>query len=735
MQKIEKKIGNETLIFESGLLAKQANGAVVAKYGDSFVLATVCCSSSANEELDYIPLHVEYNEKYYAAGKIPGGFFKREGRPKEREILVSRLIDRPLRPLFSKSIKRDIQLIPTVLSTDQLNQPDVIAINAASAAVTISDIPFDGPVGAVRVGMKDGEYIINPPYNIKLGLNLVVAGTLEGVTMVEGGGQEISEDALLAAIEFAREPIATLCTMQLELKELCGKEKFTIDDSVPLIPNQKKIEAVLIKSLETACFVRGKNERNTAIKAAVNTVFEEYATDFTEQEQKLYYALVETTERDIVRKSVLEKKMRTDGRHLDEIRSITCLTDVLPRTHGSALFTRGETQALVVATLGTALDEQIMDDIEGDRREHFMLHYNFPPYSVGETGRLMTGRREIGHGNLAYRAIHSVLPKKNDFPYTIRLVSEILESNGSSSMATVCGSSMALRLAGVPLKEQVAGIAMGLIKEGDSFAVLSDILGEEDHLGDMDFKVAGTANGITAFQMDIKLKNVSTEILKTALEQARTGRLYILDKLQVAIPIHRNELSDYAPRISSFYIDVDKIGALIGPGGKTIKALSEKHESEIVIDPDGKITIYSKDQEAAGKAEESVRKLLEEPEIGKIYSGHVRRITDFGAFIEFLPGKDGLCHISRISKERVETVEDYVSIGDAVEVKIIEIDKMGRVNLSMVLDSKIESRPFRRPSHGDSSRRDGDSPRRGGDRSRRGGDHSRRGGDFSKRRH
>ncbi len=696
MHKVEKKIGQETLVLESGLLAKQANGSVIAKCGESRVLATICCSSTPNEDLDYVPLQVEYNEKYYAAGKIPGGFFKREGRPKEREILVSRLIDRPLRPLFPKNIKRDIQLIPTVISTDMCNQPDIIAINAASTAVLISDIPFDGPIGAVRIGLSDGEFIINPLQNTELELDLVVAGNLDGITMVEGGGKEISEDVLIEAIEFARSPIADLCNMQLELRSLCGKEKFVIEDSAPVLKDQEAIEKELHEKLQKACFVRGKSERVEAIKKETSSILEKYGEEFTEFDQKLFKTLVGDVERSIVRKSILEQKTRTDGRALDEIRSINCIVDYLPRTHGSAVFTRGETQALAIVTLGTSLDEQIMDDIEGDRREHFMLHYNFPPYSVGETGRLATGRREIGHGHLAHRAVKAILPEKKDFPYTLRLVSEVLESNGSSSMATICASSMALRMAGVPVKNQIAGIAMGLVKEGNSFAVLSDILGEEDHLGDMDFKVAGTEKGITAFQMDIKLKNVSTDILKLALEQAYKGRLYILDKLEVAIPTHREDLSEHAPRIFSFYIDTDKIGTLIGPSGKTIKSISEKSGSEIVIDPDGKTTIYAKNQSSVSETKSTIEKLLEDPEIGKIYTGTVRRITDFGAFIEFLPGKEGLCHISKISKERVESVEDHVSVGDTVDIKIIEIDRMGRVNLSMVLDSRVVEHSNRR---------------------------------------
>jgi len=690
----EIQIGDSVVIFETGRLAQQANGAVLVRCGDSIVLTTVCCSGTVNETIDYVPLQVEYNEKYYAAGKIPGGFFKREGRPREREILVSRLIDRPMRPLFSKNFKRDIQLIPTTLSTDQIHQPDILAMNAASAAVIISDIPFDGPVGSVRVGYLNKQLVVNPTYaEIDESLiDIVVAGTEEGIMMVEGGSKEVSEDLLIEAIEFSRQYINALCQVQHTLRDSIGKEKMSLHEDESHLAYEDGMRSELEKELKKACFVRGKQARNQAIKESIEQIKEQFSEKIPEEEEHLFTQLVEKTERNIVREYILKTKSRTDARGLSEIRPIYCEIDALPRTHGSSLFTRGETQALVIATLGTAVDEQIMDDIEGDRREHFMLHYNFPPYSVGETRRLGTGRREIGHGHLAHRALAAVLPSKEDFPYTLRIVSEILESNGSSSMATVCGGTMAFMSAGVPIKKPVAGIAMGLIKEGEEIAILSDILGEEDHLGDMDFKVAGTEDGITAFQMDIKIKNVSAQIMKQALAQAREGRLYILSKIQEAISDPRQELSPYAPRIVTLKVNPDKIGLLIGPGGKNVKNICEKHGVEVNIEQDGMITIYCKEKESASSAKAAFLKLLEEPEVGKVYEGTVRRVTDFGAFFEFLPSKEGLCHISRMpQKGNKSTPHDIVELNKEYMVKIIEIDKMGRVNLSMLLDATHEN--------------------------------------------
>lgn len=724
MHRVTLKIGAEELVLETGRMAKQANGAIFATFGGSAVLATVCCGSKPVEDLDYVPLSVDYNEKYYAAGKIPGGFLKREGRPKDKEILVSRLIDRPMRPLFSKSFKREIQLVPTTISTDMVNPPDVIGMVAASAAVMVSDIPFDGPVGAVRVSYVDDEYVVNPSFEQveRSLLDIIVAGTLEGITMVEGGAKEVSEEQMIEAIEKARPVITDLCNAQLELRKLAGKEKLPlveVDDSFPF---KDEIHKKAYPLLEKACFVKGKFERYAAIRQVVEQFKEEYADQIADEDQKKFKAVFEDIEQEILRKSIIENKLRVDGRSPTDIRPITVEKDVLPRVHGSALFTRGETQALAITTLGTARDEQIMDDIDGDKRQAFMLHYNFPPYSVGETGRLGTGRREIGHGHLAHRALASVLPTKGDFPYTIRVVSEVLESNGSSSMATVCGGSLSLLNAGVPVSKPVAGIAMGMVQEGNDSVILSDILGEEDHLGDMDFKVAGTENGITAFQMDIKVSNVSPDIMKTALSQAKEGRMHILGIMNSLIAEPESELSEYAPRIISFTVDPESIGTLIGPGGKVIKGVNEKFSVETNIENDGSVTIYSRDAKNARDAKDSFLSLLEEPEVGKVYPGVVRRIVDFGAFIEFLPGKEGLCHISKMSKERINSVEDVLELNQEVPVKIIEIDKMGRVNLTTLVDEDIQPRGDRGGSHGRPPR-SGD---RGGDRGHsRGGDRRR----------
>ncbi len=687
IQTVSIKIGNEDLILETGRMAKQANGAIFAKYGGSAVLATACCGQSPVEGLDYVPLQVEYNEKYYAAGKIPGGFLKREGKPKDKEILVSRLIDRPMRPLFSKDFKREIQIVPTTISTDQINPPDVIAMVAASAAVAISDIPFDGPIGAVRVSAIRGRLIVNPTFDeiAESELDIVVAGTEVGITMVEGGAEEIPEELLLSAIAEAQGYITQLCRIQKELVAKCGKPKLPLVAKTEELSCKNEVQSFAVPKMETACFVKGKFARRDAIEQVKKEAAEKYLSEADETQTKLFSALMEDMEYEIVRKSILEKGIRTDGRGLTDIRPITCEIGVLPRAHGSALFTRGETQSLSVTTLGTVFDEQIKDDIDGDKRfENFMLHYNFPPFSVGECGRLATGRREIGHGHLAQRALAAMLPPKEEFPYTIRVVSEILESNGSSSMATVCGGTLSLLDAGVPMKKPVAGIAMGLITDGEKAVVLSDILGEEDHLGDMDFKVAGTESGITAFQMDIKISGVSADIMKRALEQARQGRMHILGIMNQTIKAPNSSLSAYAPKIVSFTIDQEKIGAVIGPGGKTIKSVSEKCEVNINIENDGKVTIYSKNQAGADKAEKLVKSLIEEPEVGRIYQGTVKRIMDFGAFIEILPGKEGLCHISKLSRARVNAVTDVLKVDQEIPVKLIEIDRMGRINLSYI---------------------------------------------------
>ena len=706
MQTVTIRLGEHDLVLETGRMAKQANGAVFATYAGSAVLATATCSEEPREGIDFVPLQVEYNEKYYAAGKIPGGFLKREARPKDKEILVSRLIDRPMRPLFSKRFGRELQIVPTTVSTDQINPPDVVAMVAAGAAVHISDIPFEGPVGAVRIGKIGSDYVVNPTFEQirEARLEIIVAGTLDGITMVEGGAHEAAEEEMLEAIETARPVIRRLCEAQNELRAAVGKQKLELPQEPEPLQQAAEIRAHAHAALKEACFVSGKHNRSAAVRKVKHDTLAAFADRLDEDETEKAKKLLSALEQEIVRESILEAGKRTDGRGLDDIRPITCEVGVLPRTHGSALFTRGETQALAVITLGTMYDEQIMDDIDGDRRERFMLHYNFPPFSVGETGRLGTGRREIGHGHLAHRALQSVIPSKSEFPYTLRIVSEILESNGSSSMATVCGGSLALMAAGVQVAAPVAGIAMGLISDGDRAAVLSDILGEEDHLGDMDFKVAGTENGITAFQMDIKIKNVSPELMQRALRQAKAGRMHILGAMGAAIGAPNGELSEWAPRIISFRVDPDEIGLLIGSGGKTVKAISEKFGVQVNFDDDGTVTIYSKDKAAADRAKQAFQQLLEEPEIGATYQGVVKRIVDFGAFIEFLPGKEGLCHISKMSPARINKVEDVLVVGQETEVKIVEIDKMGRVNLSLLLDAE----PVRREG----------GPARGGNRDR-----------------
>lgn len=690
VQRVSYKIGDDELILETGRLAKQANGAVYAQYAGSAVIATVCASSTAQEGLDYVPVTVDYNEKYYAAGKIPGGFIKREGRPKDKEILVSRLIDRPMRPLFDISFGREIQIVPTCVSSDQINPPDILAVIASSAAVTISDIPFNGPVAAVRVGYVDGDYVINPTYEqIEKGqLEIVVAGTAEGFTMVEGGAQEVSEELMLGALAKAQEFITAMCHLQEDLRKLAGKEKLPLAPLNVVLENKEAIEKEAMPLLEKACFESTKFARHDSIAKVKADIAEKYAAQLEDEiQKKLFDALFDDMQYNILRKSILEKGLRVDGRGLEDIRPITCEINVLPRPHGSAIFTRGETQSLAVATLGTTLDEQVYDDIEGDRREHFILHYNFPPYSVGECGRLGTGRREIGHGNLARRSLEPMVPSREEFPYTIRVVSEIMESNGSSSMASVCGGTLCMLVAGVPMKKPVAGIAMGLITEGDKYekyAILSDILGEEDHLGDMDFKVAGTVDGITGFQMDIKIAGVTTEIMEKALAQAKRGRLHILGIMNQTISKPADHISEYAPKIEKMRIDTDKIGALIGPGGKNVKAISAQFGVTINTEDDGTVTIYGKNSKSTDGAKAVIKGIVEDPEVGLIYQGTVKRIMDFGAFIEILPGKEGLCHISKLSRKRIASVSEVLKEGQVVPVKLLEIDKMGRLNLSYI---------------------------------------------------
>ncbi len=692
VKKVSVRIGDADLVFETGKIAKQTSGTVYAHYEGSAVIATVCCGKEPNEALDYVPLSVEYNEKYYAAGKIPGGFLKREARPKDKEILVSRLIDRPMRPLFDKAFGREIQVVPTVVSSDMNNTPDIIAINAASAAVTISDIPFNGPIAAVRISMVDGAYVVNPTFSQieRSSLDIVVAGTRDGITMVEGGAKEVSEDVMLEAIATAQPFITKLCDAQLELRKIAGKEKLPVLQPTVDLSWIEPVRLYAHPQIKEASFVKGKMERYAAlakVQAEVREKFQALIEEDPKHDGQLS-ALFEDLEYEILRASILNDGKRTDGRAVDQIRPITCEVGLLDRTHGSALFTRGETQALAVTTLGTASDEQMFDTIDGEKSySSFMLHYNFPPYSVGECGRLSTGRREIGHGHLAQRALEAIVPAKESFPYTIRVVSEIMESNGSSSMASVCGGCLSLMDAGVPIKKPVAGIAMGLITEGadySKYVVLSDILGEEDHLGDMDFKVAGSRDGITAFQMDIKIAGVTPEIMKKALEQAKQGRMHILSIMEGALSNSREEISEYAPKILTMKVDEEKIGAVIGTGGKTIKAIASQSGAEVNIADDGTVTIYGRDNASAQLAKELVKSIVEEPEVGRIYEGTVKRIMDFGAFIEILPGKEGLCHISKLAKTRVQNVEDVLKVGQVVPVKLIEIDRQNRLNLSYI---------------------------------------------------
>ena len=683
------KLGDADLILETGKIGKQANGCVYAQWGGAAVIATICASSSVTEGQDFVPVTVEYNEKFYAAGKIPGGFVKREGRPKDKEILVSRLIDRPMRPLFEPSFGHELQIVPTCVSCDGVHTQDILAVIAASAATCISDIPFHGPVAACRVGFLNGKYVINPTFKEieEADMEIVVAGTKDGFTMVEGGAKEVSEEVMLGALSEAEKFIKEMCILQEELVAKCGKEKLPLNPLDVTLSNAQEIEAEATPLLKEACFQDGKMNRGNAISKAIKTVSEKYAEQLEDPVQaKLFSALMDDIQYKLLRKSILDDGVRIDGRKCDEIRPITCEINVLPTPHGSALFTRGETQSLAVCTLGTSMDEQTYDDIDGDRSEHFILHYNFPPYSVGETGKLTTGRREIGHGNLARRSLAAMVPSREEFPYTVRVVSEIMESNGSSSQASTCGGCLSMLAAGVPMKKMVAGIAMGLITEGEHYErykILSDILGEEDHLGDMDFKVAGTEDGITGFQMDIKIPGVTTEIMKNALEQARKGRLHILSIMKQCIdkpaPLAKN-----APQILTMKIPVDKIGALIGPGGKNVKALCSQYNVTINTDDDGTVTIYAKNGINAEETKKAVKGITEDPEVGTIYQGTVKRIMDFGAFVEILPGKEGLCHISKLSKQRVEKVSDVLKEGQVIPVKLLEVDKMGRLNLSYI---------------------------------------------------
>ena len=676
--------GGRKLVLETGRIARQADGAVLASYGETTVLCTVVGQRSAREGQDFFPLTVNYEEKAFAAGKIPGGFFKREGRPSEKETLVSRLIDRPLRPLFVKSFRNETQVICTVLSHDLINDSDIVAMVGASAALTISGLPFMGPIAGCRVGYADGEYVLNPTYEQRAAsdLDLIMAGTQEGVLMVESEASELSEDQMLGAVTFGHEAIKPVIDAIVSLAEACAKEPWELPEEQVDTALVERIRASAEAPLREAYAIAAKTERQEKVAAAKA----ETAAQFREEEGAA--AILEGTlgalEKDIVRSQILDSGARIDGRTTAQVRTIENEVGVLPRSHGSALFTRGETQALVTATLGTGQDEQIMDMLEGEYRERFMLHYNFPPYSVGEARFLRgPGRREIGHGKLAWRAVHPLLPEAEAFPYTIRVVSEITESNGSSSMATVCGASLSLMDAGVPLARPVAGIAMGLIKDEDRFAVLSDILGDEDHLGDMDFKVAGTDQGITSLQMDIKITSITAEIMRTALAQARDGRMHILGEMAKALAHARDSVSDNAPRITTFSIPKDRIREVIGPGGKVIREICETTGTKIDIEDDGTIKVAAVEGEAAKAAINMIRDIVAEPEVGVIYDGKVVKIVDFGAFVNFIGKRDGLVHISEIAPRRIKSVSDVLSEGDNVKVKVLGIDDRGKVKLSM----------------------------------------------------
>jgi len=685
MTNVELELKGKPLYLETGLFAKQADGSVIARYGDTVILATAVAKKEAREDVDFFPLTVDYQEKAYAAGKIPGGFFKREGRPSEKEVLTSRLIDRPIRPIFPDGFYSETQGIISVLSFGNENISDILGIIGMSAALSISDIPFDGPVGAVRMGILKDSFVVNPDLQ-EIGecdFSLVVAGTEDAVLMVEGGGLEIPESVLLEALDIAHKEIKNVVNLQKQLVSLVGKPKR------PVVPPQlneelmKSVSSISLERIKDAIIIPDKLQRQDSLNNILKDVVTQLNTGEKDISKDISF-LFNKLEKDLVRNMVLDKGIRADGRKADEVRKISADVGFLPRAHGSSLFVRGETQALAVVTLGTSEDEQRIDALEGESKKAFMLHYNFPPFSVGEVKFLRSaGRREIGHGMLAERALKAILPPKDDFPYTIRIVSDILESNGSSSMATVCGGTLALMDAGVPIKAPVAGIAMGLIKEGERTVVLTDILGLEDHLGDMDFKVTGTEEGITAFQMDVKISGVSRGIMANALEQAKKGRLHILGRMKEILSGPRDHLAAHAPRIFTMKIKPDKIREVIGTGGKVIRGIVEQTGVKIDIDDTGNINIASIDEESAQKAISIIEGIIAEAELGKIYIGKVKRIVDFGAFVEILPGTEGLLHISQISDKRVAKVEDVLKEGEeGVPVKVIEIDKMGRIRLS-----------------------------------------------------
>ena len=695
------------LILETGRIARQADGAVLATYGETTVLATVVGQREAKAGQDFFPLTVNYQEKYFAAGRIPGGFFKREGRPTEKETLTSRLIDRPIRPLFVEGFKNEVQVITTVMSYDGENDGDVVAMIAASAALTLSGLPFMGPIAAARVGYKDGEYIINPTVQDlpESDLDLVVAGTQDAVMMVESEAKELSEDVMLGAVMAGHTSFQTVLDLIIDLGERAAKEPWDYEPE-DLSSELSQVQDLVGGDLSEAYKIKDKTERQTAVVAARQKASE--ALVATEDKPEGMNALVfkdvfKKAEAKVVRGDIIKTSTRIDGRKLDEVRDIVSEVGVLPRTHGSALFTRGETQGLVVATLGTGDDEQMIDSLDGTYKSPYMLHYNFPPYSVGETGRLGgAGRREIGHGKLAWRATKAILPSKEDFPYVIRVVAEITESNGSSSMATVCGASLAMMDAGVPIKRPVSGIAMGLIKDPEGVAVLSDILGDEDHLGDMDFKVAGSEEGITSLQMDIKIAGITQDIMKTALEQAKGGRMYILGEMNKALGESRSQLSENAPQMETMQIPVDKIRDVIGSGGKIIREIVDTTGAKVSIEDDGQVTISAANREAIDAAHKWIHGIVAEPEVGEIYEGKVVAVKDFGAFVNFFGAKDGLVHVSQMAQERVKHPKDVVSEGDAVWVKLMGFDDRGKVRLSMKVVDQESGAPI------DESQEEGD---------------------------
>ncbi|URD60974.1 polyribonucleotide nucleotidyltransferase [Sphingomonas sp. KRR8] len=728
----EVEIGGKTLKLETGRIARQADGAVLATMGETVVLCAVTAAKSVKPGQDFFPLTVHYQEKFSAAGRIPGGFFKRERGATEKETLTSRLIDRPIRPLFPEGFYNEVLVIAQVLSYDGENEPDVLAMCAASAALTISGVPFMGPIGGARVGFIDGEYVLNPsPEQIKESkLDLVVAGTPNAVMMVESEAQELSEEQMLGAVMFAHEASRKVCNAIIDLAEKAAKDPWELSAGLDKSAIKAKLKDIVGSDIDAAYRVTAKGERSELLNAARAKAKEAFA-DADPQEQLIAQKMVKVLEAEIVRGAILKEGRRIDGRDTKTVRPIESMVGFLPRTHGSALFTRGETQAIVSTTLGTKDSEQMIDGLEGLSYQRFMLHYNFPPYSVGEVGRFgAPGRREVGHGKLAWRALHPMLPSVEEFPYTIRVLSDITESNGSSSMATVCGGSLAMMDAGVPLKRPVAGIAMGLILEGQDFAVISDILGDEDHLGDMDFKVAGTSEGITSLQMDIKVAGITEEIMKVALAQAKDGRAHILGEMAKALDSTRGELSAHAPRIETMSVPKDKIREIIGTGGKVIREIVATTGAKVDIDDEGVIKISSSDVNQIEAARQWIRGIVAEPEPGTIYTGKVASIVDFGAFVTFMPGKDGLVHVSEIKNERVENVRDVLSEGQEVKVKLLEVDSRGKVRLSMrVVDQETgeelpDTRPPREPREG------GDRGDRGprGDRGGRDGDRRRGGG-------